>query len=39
MKQNGAKKRPKGKLIREKRAATKPAKRPQMVPLPAALER
>jgi len=39
MKENGRKKKPKGKVIREKRPAAKPAKGTRMVPLPAAWER
>jgi hypothetical protein len=39
MKQNGGKKKPKAKVIREKRPTARPAKRPPMVPLPAAWER
>jgi len=39
MKGNGRKKKPMGKVIREKRPAAKPAQRPQVVPLPAAWER
>jgi len=38
MKHNGRKKKPKAKVIREKRLAARPAKRPPMVPLPAAWE-
>jgi hypothetical protein len=38
MKGNGRKKKSKGKVIREKRPAAKPAKRRPMVPLPAAWE-
>ena len=38
MKQNGGKKKPKTKVIREKRPTAKPAKRPPMVPLPTAWE-
>ena len=38
MKQNGGRKKPKAKVIREKRPAARPAKRPTMVPLPAAWE-
>jgi hypothetical protein len=38
MKQQGRKKKPKAEAIREKRPAAKPAKRPPMVPLPAAWE-
>jgi hypothetical protein len=39
MKQNGRNKQPKAKVIREKRPASRPAKRSPMVPLPAAWER
>jgi hypothetical protein len=38
MKQHGGKKKPKAKVIREKRPTAKPIKRPPMVPLPAAWE-
>jgi hypothetical protein len=38
MKQNGEKKKPKAKVIREKRPIAKSAKRQPMVPLPAAWE-
>jgi hypothetical protein len=38
MKHNGGKKKPKTKVIREKRPTAGPAKRPPMAPLPAAWE-
>jgi hypothetical protein len=39
MKQQGSKKKPKAKVIREERPAVKPAKIKPIVALPAALER
>jgi hypothetical protein len=38
MKEDGRKKKPKAKVIREKEPTGRPVKRPQMVPLPAAWE-
>jgi len=38
MKHNAGKKKPKAKVIREKRPTVRPAKRTPMVPLPAAWE-